>query len=325
MYHIAYKAIGGVALAVALVGCQQSSAMAPMPSATLAQPTAAASATQPSATLAPAATLAQPTAAAQAQPTAVAASAQQAAEIIARYYQAIGQQQYAQAYQLWAEGGAASGQSAEQFAQGFAQTAGVQLALGEASAQGQSASVPVTITSVENLSGGAQEVRQYSGAYTLRQDAGGWKIASASIQPSATNPQPPAERGDPQALIQAYYGAINAQQYGRAYTYWSGSGAASGQGFAAFAQGFATTAQVDLAFGQAQQDVAAGSAYASLPVGIVAHQRDGSATAFCGSYQLRRVNVEPFQLLGWSIDKAQIGPAALAASASQVLANGCGS
>ncbi|KAB8144334.1 nuclear transport factor 2 family protein [Chloroflexia bacterium SDU3-3] len=318
MHHIAYTVIGSIALAGALVGCQQSSAMAPRPSATLAPPTAAAMATQPSATLAPAATQAQPTAAA-------ASSAQQAAEIIARYYQAIGQRQYAQAYPLWAEGGAASGQSAEQFAQGFAQTAGVQLALGEASAQGQEASVPVTITSVENLSGGAQEVRQYSGAYTLRQDAGGWKITSASIQQSATNPQPPAERGDPQALIQAYYSAINAQQYGRAYTYWSGSGAASGQGFAAFAQGFATTAQVNLAFGQAQQDVAAGSAYASLPVGIVAHQRDGSTTAFCGSYQLRRVNVEPFQLLGWSIDKAQIGPAALAASASQVLANGCGS
>jgi hypothetical protein len=71
-----------------------------------------------------------------------------------------------------------------------------------------------------------------------------------------------------------------------------------------FAQGFAETDKVTLTTGQAQINGAAGSAYAEVPVVVVAQQRDGSHQLFCGHYILRRTNVPSFDTFGWRIASA---------------------
>ena len=121
--------------------------------------------------------------------------------------------------------------------------------------------------------------------------------------PAATAAQPAAV-ADGLSVVQAYYQAISAQDYPQAYTYWAQDGAASGQAYATFAQGFAQTTKVDLVVGPAQTNGAAGSIYAELPVVIFAQQRDGSTQSFCGTYTLRRANVPPFDSFGWRIMSA---------------------
>src|SRR6266545_6633120 len=53
-----------------------------------------------------------------------------AVQTVLDYYTAIEQKKFDDAYRLWANNGAASGQTLDQFKQGFANTAGVSLQLG---------------------------------------------------------------------------------------------------------------------------------------------------------------------------------------------------
>lgn len=116
-----------------------------------------------------------------------------AVNVIRDYYGAINAGAFANAYQLWANGGRASNQSPEAFAEGFAQTRGVSVEIGEpsngdAAAGSRFAEVPVTITATQR----DDTVRRYTGLYTLRRVAPGiegatpeqlqWRIASAALQ-----------------------------------------------------------------------------------------------------------------------------------------------
>lgn len=113
-----------LALALLLAGCAGPGG----PSATATAPTAAVSApTVASATAVPAPTSAPPAASATAVPApaptaasataAPAGDADAAVQAVIDYYQAINQQQYDAAYMLWANNGAASGQTLDQFKQ----------------------------------------------------------------------------------------------------------------------------------------------------------------------------------------------------------------
>jgi hypothetical protein len=221
-------------------------------------------------------------------------------------YQAIAQKQYDQAYGLWAEGGAASGQTRSEFKQGYANTAGLSVLLDRATLSGDAVTVPITILSVLNSSDQTQQPQRFSGTYTLRQQAGGWRIASANIAEGDASAEPPASTGDALLVLQAYYQAINAGNYPRAYSYWENNGQASQQSYIVFVQGFAETDKVALTIGQARTNGAAGSAYTEVPVVVVAQQRDGSRQSFCGNYTLRRTNVPPFDTFGWRIYQASI-------------------
>lgn len=306
------RLIGGLALLlVALSGCAPAT-VAPAP--TSAPTSAPAATTAPAPTVAPA-------------PTAAPAGDEAGAvQTILDYYDAIGQQRYDQAYRLWAQDGAASGQTAAAFAQGFATTAGVSVLLGRASRDGGQVRVPITILTVENQADQSQQARRFDGDYTLAPTADGWRISGASIAPADAAP-PLADIADGLSVVRAYYAAISDQNYARAYTLWAQNGAASDQSYAAFAQGFADTARVDLAVGDLQTSGAAGSIYAQLPVVIFAQQRDGSTQAFCGTYTLRRANVPPFDSLGWRIMSAGILPIADVApgsdSVQQLLGGQC--
>ena len=70
-----------------------------------------------------------------------------AVQVVLDEYQAIAQKQYDQAYGLWAQNGAASGQTQSAFAQGYANTAGLSVLLDRATVSGDAVTVPITILS----------------------------------------------------------------------------------------------------------------------------------------------------------------------------------
>lgn len=115
----------------------------------------------------------------------------EAVEVVRDYYTAINGRNYARAFALWSEGGRATGQSPQQFADGFADTNGVSvevMAPGriDAAAGSRYIEIPVALTTTQD--DGTQ--RKYVGAYKLRRavvdgatpEQRAWRIASADLR-----------------------------------------------------------------------------------------------------------------------------------------------
>ncbi|WP_223619929.1 hypothetical protein [Lysobacter sp. ESA13C] len=124
-------------------------------------------------------------------PLAAEPTPEDAVAVVRDYYAAINGGNFARAHALWSDGGNASGQNAQQFANGFAETTGVSvevLAPGrvDAGAGQRYVEVPVAITATQ-LDGSQ---RKYVGAYTLRRsvvdgasdEQRAWRIGSADIR-----------------------------------------------------------------------------------------------------------------------------------------------
>ena len=91
------------------------------------------------------------------------------ADVVKRYYDAIGSRHYDSAYALWEGSGSASGQTLAQLENGFAQTERTTATIGdsvhvEAAAGSQYATVPVSVEAV--LRSG--ERQHFAGTYTVR-------------------------------------------------------------------------------------------------------------------------------------------------------------
>jgi hypothetical protein len=128
------------------------------------------------------------------QPSAASSAAdREPSEVIRQYYRAIEAGDFVRAYALWGADGAASGQTLDQFAGVFAQTAGVDVKIGtpggiEPAAGSRYVDVPVEIRAV--TSGG--EEQRFEGTYTLRRsvvdgasaEQRRWHIYSADIAPA---------------------------------------------------------------------------------------------------------------------------------------------
>ncbi|HEX6308494.1 MAG TPA: hypothetical protein VFZ69_09925 [Longimicrobiales bacterium] len=110
--------------------------------------------------------------------------------VIQAYYDAIEARDYRLAWQLWGDGGAASGQGYDEFASGFAETASVQVEIGrpggiDAAAGSRFVRVPVVIRATTR----AGERQRFEGSYTLRRSVVDgatpaqqqWHIYSAEI------------------------------------------------------------------------------------------------------------------------------------------------
>jgi hypothetical protein len=318
--------------AVALAGCvacgDDSTAVTPTPrpsttavsgsSTAGSNPGAATTATAASATTAtPKPVTAVPTASNQVP----------AVQVVIDYYRAINAKDYATAYHLWASNGGASNQTAQQFADGFANTVRVDANLDQPSAESSGLKVPVTVRSIVNNPGQDQSIQLFEGAYHLQLAGSDWRITSADISTKPVPTEAASEVKDPLSTLNSYFAALDSGAYARAYTYWSDEGSASGQSFADFIHGFDNTTSTNAQFGEPQLQGAAGSGYATVPTVIISTQKDGSRQAFCGDYSLRRVDLRPFDLLGWSIDKANVkaitGGVPSAAAQQQMLANSC--
>jgi hypothetical protein len=119
---------------------------------------------------------------------------QDAVAVLRDYYSAIEQHDYAHAWSLWSDGGRSSGQTAQQFADGFANTAHVVVQAGtpgrlDAAAGSRYIEIPVTVEAAQRDG----SVRRYTGSYTLRRavvdgasaDQRAWRIASANLHAQA--------------------------------------------------------------------------------------------------------------------------------------------
>ena len=117
-----------------------------------------------------------------------------AVAVLERYYRAIDQGDYAEAYALWSDGGRASGQEFAAFAAGFDDTASVAVDVGapgrvEGAAGSRYVSIPVVVRATHD--DGSEH--RYAGDYTLRRavvdgataEQRAWRIASAELRETA--------------------------------------------------------------------------------------------------------------------------------------------
>jgi hypothetical protein len=115
----------------------------------------------------------------------------EAVAVLKAYYESINAGSYGRAYSLWSGGGSASGQSPQQFADGFAETSGMSveiMAPGEVGAAAGSRYIEVPVAVSATRSDGS--VRRYVGNYTLRRavadgasaEQQSWRIASADLR-----------------------------------------------------------------------------------------------------------------------------------------------
>jgi hypothetical protein len=121
---------------------------------------------------------------------AVEPSPEDAVSVVRDYYASIEARNFAHAWGLWSDSGRASGQTPQQFADGFANTAHVAVSTGapgamEAAAGSRYIQVPVSIEAAQRDG----SVRRYAGSYTLRRavvdgataSQRAWRLASATL------------------------------------------------------------------------------------------------------------------------------------------------
>ena len=125
------------------------------------------------------------------------------------------------------------------------------------------------------------------------------------------------DTNDPLATLAAYYDAINARDYRRAFSYWDSPTTS----FERFASGFADTDRVRLLVEpSARVEGAAGSAYADVSTIVVATTRAGSERVFAGCYVMRRSNVQD---RGWKIYRADVSQVPSSTRLSRMLSQAC--
>lgn len=94
-------------------------------------------------------------------------------------------------------------------------------------------------------------------------------------------------------VVRAYYAAIGAHDYRRAWQQWGAGGAASGKSFEQFRGGFAHTASVTAEVGPPGAiEGAAGSRYCEVAVTLEATTDRGERQRFAGTYVMRRSVVD---------------------------------
>lgn len=111
------------------------------------------------------------------------------------------------------------------------------------------------------------------------------------------------------AVVQRYYSALNARDYGAAWAQWGEDGR-PGQSFDQFQSGFAGTRSTRVTIGKLEPgDAGAGSIYQTVPVTVDSQLQDGTRQRFVGDYVVRRVNdvdgATPAQLR-WHIGQAKL-------------------
>ena len=115
----------------------------------------------------------------------------EAVAVVRAYYDAINGGNYGRAYALWSDGGKASGQSPQQFADGFDDTAEVSVEVMtpgriDPAAGSRYIEVPIALSATRDDG----STHKYVGAYTLRravvdgatEEQRAWRIASADIR-----------------------------------------------------------------------------------------------------------------------------------------------
>jgi hypothetical protein len=145
----------------------------------------------------------------------------------------------------------------------------------------------VYVTSAELTKGGAAVRKPV--VLEVRSDGAEWRISAYEAATASATDSTATDANAAADVIRRYYAAINARDFRRAYTLWSGGGAASRQTLDEFSAGFARTARVRVEVGKpGRVDPAAGSRYVEIPVVVRAVTDSGDEQQFKGPYVLRR-------------------------------------
>lgn len=120
----------------------------------------------------------------------------------------------------------------------------------------------------------------------------GWGLTLAACATSAAWAQAQDDvPGDPRAVVESYYRAIDAKDYETAYQLWFNGGKSSGKSLRSFKNGFKDTAETEVQVqGAGEVHGAAGSLYTEVPVDVNARLTNGRRQHFTGTYTLRAVN-----------------------------------
>ena len=116
------------------------------------------------------------------------------------------------------------------------------------------------------------------------------------------------DRSSVSAIVRSLYNAVNSKQYARAWSYYGDTKPAAN--LQAYAAGYKDTASIELAFGRAESEGAAGSIFYSLPVAIQAASSDGSTKVFAGCYTARLANpqIQDANFIPLHIEKGELKP-----------------
>src|SRR5262245_31349051 len=269
--------------------------------------------------------------------TPVYASQDTPTDVLASFYNAINRQEYQRAYGYWES----PPSPYDQFVQGYADTASVQLIVQpptfiDAGAGNLHAAIPTVLVAMKR--DGSQQ--RFGGCYVthkanIQPDV--WHLSQAQIAPLDASVSIPAllaqacaaygvpsptqvsyaDQNTPVDLLASFYNAINRQEYQRAYGYWENPPSP----YAQFVQGYADTASVQLIVQlPAFIGAGAGNLYAALPTVLVATQRNGSQQTFAGCYTAHKVNIQPDV---WHLSRATIALAAANLAIPSALAQAC--
>ena len=114
-----------------------------------------------------------------------------AAAVIRDYYAAVNNRNYRKAFELWSGKGEASKQTFDEFKNGFAETASVEIVIGELGRmEGAAGSLYITIPLVIEAKTTRGETQKFAGEYVLRRsvvdgataEQRAWRIYSAEIK-----------------------------------------------------------------------------------------------------------------------------------------------
>lgn len=159
----------------------------------------------------------------------------------------------------------------------------------------------------------ANRFRLSSNRLTIFSDRGRNALNFVNSQDS----EPPRDVNDPLSTLAAYYDAINARDYRRAFSYWDSPTTS----FDRFASGFADTDRVRLLVEPSTRiEGAAGSAYADVSSIVVATTKAGNERVFAGCYVMRRSNVQD---RGWKIYRADVSQVPSNTRLSRMLSQAC--
>ncbi|MEC3910240.1 hypothetical protein U5A82_07020 [Sphingobium sp. CR2-8] len=113
------------------------------------------------------------------------------------------------------------------------------------------------------------------------------------------------------AVVQRYYAALNARDYGTAWQQWGDDGPPN-QPLDTFEAGFADTRSTRVTIGRLEPGSGgAGSIYQTVPVTVDSQLQDGTRQRFVGDYVVRRVNDvdgASASQLRWHIGQAKLKP-----------------
>ena len=163
----------------------------------------------------------------------------------------------------------------------------------------------------------ANRFRLSSNRLTIFSDRGRNALNFVNNSDSDSSDGPREQSRDPLTTLAAYYEAINARDYRRAFSYWDSPTTS----FERFAGGFADTDRVRLLVDpSAKLEGAAGSVYADVPTIVVATTRVGSERVFAGCYVMRRSNLVD---RGWKIYRADVSQVPSSTNLSRMLSQAC--